>query len=60
PRPLHAAGKGFPYPCLTDGGGAYLQNSAFDLKRANVWSKLDSLKRERAERWLWVRLRMVK
>jgi len=36
-----------------------LQNSAFDLKRANVWSKLDSLKRERAERWLWVRSRTV-
>jgi hypothetical protein len=28
------------------------QNSVFDLKRANVWSKLDSLKRERSERWL--------
>ena len=24
----------------------YLQNSVFDLKRGNVWSKLDSLKRE--------------
>jgi len=24
----------------------YVQNSVFDLKRGNVWSKLDSLKRE--------------
>ena len=24
----------------------YTQNSVFDLKRGNVWSKLDSLKRE--------------
>ena len=24
----------------------YIQNSVFDLKRGNVWSKLDSLKRE--------------
>ena len=27
-------------------GDVLLQNSVFDLKRGNVWSKLDSLKRE--------------